>query len=222
MEIYSVPLGITQCYLIRDKGTILVDCGPPGQIDSFLKGAQRASIDPRQVDLIIQTHGHSDHIGSAKAIKHVTGAKIAMHDPDREWLEQSLSPVPPGVTAWGRILVSVMSLYTRTMTFPETKVEVLLPDEDFPLEPFGIAGKVVYTPGHTMGSVSVLLDTGDAFTGDLVMNRIPLSFGPGFPFLAEDIEKVKTSCRLLLDYGAKTFYPGHGKPFPAEAIRRLL
>lgn len=80
----------------------------------------------------------------------------------------------------------------------------------------------MYTPGHTMGSVSVLLETGDAFVGDLAMNGFPFRLRPGLTILAEDIQKVKESLRLLLDKGAKTVYPGHGKPFPADIIRRVL
>jgi hydroxyacylglutathione hydrolase len=87
---------------------------------------------------------------------------------------------------------------------------------------FGIPGKVVYTPGHTMGSVSVLLETGDAFVGDLAMSGFPVRFNPGPPVFAEDTKRVKESIRMLLERGAKTFYPGHGKPFAAEVIKKDL
>ena len=73
-----------------------------------------------------------------------------------------------------------------------------------------------------MGSVSVLLETGDAFVGDLAMNGLPMRIGPGLPIFAEDLQKVKESWQLLLDRGAKTVYPAHGKPFSADAIRRIL
>ena len=44
-----------------------------------------------------------------------------------------------------------------------------------------------------MGSVSVLLETGDAFVGDLAMNEFPFSLSPGLPIVAENIEEVKAS-----------------------------
>ena len=102
------------------------------------------------------------------------------------------------------------------------KVDIALGDEEFSLAPFGISGKVLYTPGHTLGSVSVLLDSGNAFVGDLAMNGIPFHFRPGLPIFAEDLELVKRSWRLLLDQGAKVIYPGHGKPFRADIISRLV
>ena len=87
---------------------------------------------------------------------------------------------------------------------------------------FGIHGKVIHTPGHSSGSISVLLETGDAFVGDLAMNGFPLRIGPGLPIFAEDLQKVKESWKLLLDMGVKNVYPAHGNPFSAEMIRKIL
>jgi glyoxylase-like metal-dependent hydrolase (beta-lactamase superfamily II) len=68
----------------------------------------------------------------------------------------------------------------------------------------------------------VLLETGEAFEGDLAMSQPPLRFSPGLPIFAEDLEKVKQSWRLLLDLGAKTIYPAHGKPFAADILRAAV
>lgn len=55
-----------------------------------------------------------------------------------------------------------------------------------------------YTAGHTMGSVSVLLETGNAIVGELAMNGFPLLTGPGLPTIAEDMQRVKETWKLLL------------------------
>ena len=222
MNIHIVRMGITRCYIIQDKGTIMVDSGPPNKLDSFIKSMQKASIDPKQIKLIVHTHGHWDHIASAKAIKETTGAQIAMHEPDKDWLEKSLNQLPPGVTTWGRILLKLTSRYMRSAKIPAINVDIVLRDEEFSLASFGIPGEVLFTPGHTMGSVSVLLETGDAFVGDLAMNGFPFRLRPGLTILAEDNQKVKESWKLLLHKGAKTVYPGHGKPFSAGIIRKAL
>ncbi|MEA3435975.1 MAG: MBL fold metallo-hydrolase, partial [Thermodesulfobacteriota bacterium] len=106
--------------------------------------------------------------------------------------------------------------------FPAAKVDIILRDEDFSLTGFGIPGKIIYTPGHSPGSVSVLLETGDAFVGDLAMNSFPLRLSPGLPLFADDIQEVKDSLKLLLDKGATKIYPAHGKPFSAELIRKFI
>jgi hydroxyacylglutathione hydrolase len=222
MKIQTVRMGITRCYIIQDKGTIMVDSGPPNKLGVFTKSLQKASINPKQIKLIVLTHGHWDHIGSAKVIKETTGAQVALHEPDKTWLEKSLNQLPPGATTWGSILMKLTSNYMRSAKIAATTVDIVLQDEDFTLASFGISGRVVYTPGHTMGSVSILLDSGDAFIGDLAMNGLPFNVRPGLPVFAEDIKRVKESCTLLLDKGAKTFYPGHGKPFSANLLQRFL
>lgn len=102
------------------------------------------------------------------------------------------------------------------------KTDLTVGDEGLPLDDYGIPGRILYTPGHTVGSLSVLLDSGEAFVGDLAMNKFPLRRNPGLPVLADDIEKVKDSWRNLMELGAVTVYPGHGKPFSIEAIRKAL
>jgi len=97
-----------------------------------------------------------------------------------------------------------------------------LGDEGLALDVYGIPGKVIYTPGHSPGSVSVLLETGDVFVGDMAMNKFPLRFGPGMPIFAEDMAKLEKSWKLLLDAGAKTIYPAHGESFSVDVIRKAL
>jgi glyoxylase-like metal-dependent hydrolase (beta-lactamase superfamily II) len=99
---------------------------------------------------------------------------------------------------------------------PATNVDIVLGDGDFRLTEYGIPGKIVFTHGHSIGSVSVLLETGDAFVGDLTMNGFPLRLNPGLPILAENMQKVRASWKVLLDQGAKTIYPAHGKPFSVK------
>jgi len=222
IDIHPIHLGFDCSYIVKDKGTIMIDCGKPKKLKHFMQGIEKASIKPEEVRLIVLTHGHFDHVGSAKDVKEATGAKIAMHEKEKDWLEKSLKPLPPGVTLWGKIFVNILKMFMPFIHIPPTDVDVILTDEEFSLDEFGIPGKVIYTPGHSSGSVSVLLETGDVFVGDLAMNKFPLSFGPGLPIFAEDRDKVIESWKILLDQGAKTVYPAHGEAFSADIIRKEL
>ena len=102
------------------------------------------------------------------------------------------------------------------------KVDIALGDEDFSLIEYGIPGRVIYTPGHSMGSVSILLDSGEAIIGDLAMNHKLLRLTPGLPIFAEDINLVKESWRKLLQENIPLIYPGHGPPFSPDVIRKTL
>jgi hydroxyacylglutathione hydrolase len=114
------------------------------------------------------------------------------------------------------------NLLVPFIKFSGTPVDLALEDEDFSLEPYGIHGRVIHTPGHTAGSMSLLLDTGDAFVGDLAVNGLPMRIGPGMPEVAENTDAVKDGWRLLLSNGVKRIYPTHGNHFGAEVLEKLL
>jgi hydroxyacylglutathione hydrolase len=202
----------------------MVDGGPPNKAEDFRKAIEKIQIKPQDIKLIVLTHGHFDHIGSAKEIKEITGAKIVMHRLDIDYVEKSkwTHMLPKGVGIWGSINSALTHVTIPFINFPPFEVDIIIGDEGMPLTDFGIPGKVIYTPGHTAGSISVILDSGDAFIGCLAQNKLPLRWSPGLPVLADDIEKVKESWRSILDLGIKTVYPGHGKPFSVDIIRKAL
>ena len=221
-EIYPLRLGVNQAYILRDKGIVMIDGGAPGKIGAFLKGIDRIPVSPAEINLLILTHGHWDHIGSARDIKEITGAKTAMHQREKACLEESAVVMPPGAGLWGRVFGSILRLFINNVNIPSARVDITLGGEDFTLHEFGISGRIIPTPGHSPGSVSVLLDTGEAFVGDLAMNAFPLRCRPGLPIFADDLEQVKKSWRTLLDQGAAMVYPAHGKPFPADLMRKCV
>jgi glyoxylase-like metal-dependent hydrolase (beta-lactamase superfamily II) len=201
----------------------MVDGGPPKMRTTFLKRMRDLSFDPGEIQLIILTHGDFDHVGSAKEIQEIAGAKIAIHKKDRMNLEQGLFNWPKGVTTWGRISRSILlPLLKNKMTIPPVQADIILDNRDLSLNKYGISGKILYSPGHTLGSVSVLLDTGEAFVGCLAHNNLPFRLQPGLPIYAENIELIKKSWRLLIDRGAKMIFPAHGKPFSVEIIKKYI
>jgi glyoxylase-like metal-dependent hydrolase (beta-lactamase superfamily II) len=221
-KISSISLGFGQCYLIQGDGLIAVDAGAPGKGKKLLEWIDGAGIDRRELQLIILSHGHWDHIGSAREIQEATGARIVMHEEDAQWLEESSTPLSPGITSYGRMFNGIMELFMPLVHVPAAEVNIKLGNEDFPLYDYGIPGKVVHTPGHTAGSVSILLDSGEVFVGDLLVNKLPLSLKPRLSIFAQSENSLRKSWEILLEKGAQMIYPAHGKPFPASAISYVL
>jgi glyoxylase-like metal-dependent hydrolase (beta-lactamase superfamily II) len=221
--IHTIPLGLDNVYVVKDRGSIIIDGGTPKKGKAFLKCLGEVEIKPEEIQLIILTHGHWDHVGSTAEIKEMTGAKVVMHKNEKRWLEESLKPTPPGVTAWGKISTKLFSwAIVRFVHIQSTKVDIVLEDDEFSLEEYGVSGKIVYAPGHSSGSVSILLETGEAFVGDMAMNKFLLRLSPGLPIYAEDWSKLIESWKMLLNRGIKTVYPAHGEPFSVDIIRKAI
>jgi hydroxyacylglutathione hydrolase len=218
-EIHRVSYPAFSCYLIREDALVLVDAGP-ARHGAELLGRMDALSLPHQISLLLLTHGHWDHIGSANEIRELTGCKVAVHQQDREWVERGFRPTPPAASAWGRVMGALTERMFRSyMNLPGTPIDVVVDSEELSLQPFGIRGRALHTPGHSAGSMSILLDSGDAFVGDLVMNGW---FGPSMSPWVEDAATVRESWRLLLNKGAKRIYPAHWKPFGADRLERLV
>jgi glyoxylase-like metal-dependent hydrolase (beta-lactamase superfamily II) len=217
-EITTIKLGITNCFLIRSASNILIDAGGPNMVRKFLVKLDKLAVRPTDIDLIIITHGHWDHIGSASEIKDATRARIMMCEQDARLLENAEVVIPPALTPWGRVLTFLGGAVSSRISFKPAKVDMVVREPEISLSPFGLDAKVIRTPGHTPGSLCVLLNNGEILAGDMAMNGPPLTWGPRLPIFAQDIDRVKRSWERLKEMGAKTVFPSHGKPFD---IRRL-
>ena len=222
-QIIPFNSSINTCYILKDKGAVLIDGAWPGSVPSFSKLLSVHEISPEEIKLIILTHGDFDHVGGTKEIQELTGAQIVMHHNDSEYLEKAIFHWTGGVTAWGKISRTLMiPLVKGKGRFPSATVHIVLGDNGLSLREYRIPGEIVFTPGHTLGSISVILESGEAFVGCMAQNRIPFGFRPKLPIYAKDIELLKKSWSQVISMGAKTIYPGHGKPFPVDMIKEYL
>lgn len=86
---------------------------------------------------------------------------------------------------------------------------------------FGVNGRIVHTTGHTSGSISLLLDSGEAFVGDLAVNYLPFNISI-FPPFAEDTAQLIASWKKIQRMGARIILLAHGIPFSAEKFKKYF
>ena len=222
VKIYPIHCGFDTVYALKGDGVILIDGGDPNKLGNIKKGIAKALIQPEEIKLIILTHGHWDHIGSARDIKQMTRARILLHHKDMHFLADEIPTQPPGLTTWGKTMNTMLTLVSPLIHIPKFEVDIIAEDKELSLAEYGIPGRIIPTPGHSWGSVSVLLDSGDVFVGDLAMNLFPLRLNPGLPVFGDDMAIVKNSWKKLLDRDVKTIYPAHGNSFPSQIMRNLI
>ena len=217
--VIPIPLGHVNAFLVRGIRPILVDTGFPGSAPKILSALQKEGYRPWELALIVITHAHLDHTGSAAALAGATGAPVLVHKAEADYLSSGASaPVIPA-SFTGRIFRLVTGKHAPA---PEPGITpVIRIDAPYRLDAFGTDGEVVPTPGHTRGSLSVQLATGEVIIGDLVMGMFP-AHKPRLPFFAEDTETVKTSIRTILDRKPSIIYTGHGGPFTCDQLEALL
>ncbi len=216
--------GLLYTYLVLGLRPILVDAGMPGKSAQILSAIAKQGVNPKDLALIFLTHGHIDHFGSAQELRKETGAPIAIHTRDVEALRRGRSSVSQPVGFFGRV-------FNRT-PLPHATVPGFEPDiiftEEQSLDAFGLQGRIIETPGHTPGSISIFLANGELLAGDLLAGGLGqglLPFRqhhPAHPPFQENFEQVRQSIEKIVQLAPTKIYVGHGGPLSLQDVQQFL
>ena len=169
---------------------MLFDLGWPGTMGAMLANLRRMNIPLSEIRCGVASHYHIDHAGLAQELK-LAGMRLLV-------FETQLEAIPP-MKAFTKPQDHYLEITTGDIA------PVAFAESRSILAQIGIAGEILSTPGHSPDSVSLLLDDGSVFTGDLPPEEIPEA---GIPDL------VAASWRMLRERGAKKVYPAHGPVRP--------
>jgi len=212
-KIVPIFLKYSNVHLIKNGASALVDTGYTGNAEKILEAIKEEG-KPKEAVLIVITHGHLDHIGSLPELRKNLGARIVAHRNAIEALRTGKSVSQKKASILGRLAGS------RGLKGWEPVEPDIIVDGEMDLKDFGIDGSIIPTPGHTDGSISILLESGEALVGDLVVGGMINHKKPSHSLFAEDKEQAAKSVMLLLERGAKVFFGSHGGPFKAEEVRK--
>lgn len=171
------------------RSRLLIDLGWPGRAAALFANLDRMGVPLSEIRYGLATHYHIDHAGAAQDLK-LRGVPLLV-------MEEQVYAIPL-MKQW----IKPADGYTEITT--HDNVVIATSDSRAFLAEMGIAGEILRTPGHSDDSVSLVLDMGCAFTGDLTLERMVSK---------EDPEVVARSWQMLRDRGVTTIYPGHGNSY---------
>jgi glyoxylase-like metal-dependent hydrolase (beta-lactamase superfamily II) len=213
--IHWLPLySMVNVYLVAmPDGLMLVDAGIGLAAGRILRAVDSLAPAHGPLRQIVITHGHSDHVGGAAAIRERTGATIWMHPAD----------APALTSGAGNRAVSAEdgNLLTRLMPGGVRPAEVEGELADGMELPFAPGWAVIHTPGHTAGQCCFYQREARVLvTGDSVMRwfgRLTMPFSMATVDMEQNAEQVRRLAELDLD----VVLFGHGPPLRAEPADRL-
>jgi glyoxylase-like metal-dependent hydrolase (beta-lactamase superfamily II) len=200
------------CYLvITDTGMLLVDTGMPGSADKIIKYVGKISKNTPKITHIIITHADIDHIGSAAAVKKITGAKLVIHAEDAPILAGK-----KGLKAIRGPMAVPFKLLSRLMRAQPVEPDIVI-TKDFEIDGF----KVIHTPGHTSGSICLykpgsIIFVGDALKSDKAGNPTPFS-----RLMSSDPAQARASLDAIAQLDYDICLTGHGAPIKGNAAAKI-
>jgi endoribonuclease LACTB2 len=187
INILNVGYNSTNYYLLTTtKSKLLVDVGWPETLPKMVHSLQRYQLQLKDIPYMLATHFHPDHAGLVQDAKQ-QGVKLVLMENQLAFLTELNQSKQP------------QNHYIEITLNDNLN---LRPSEsrDF-LARLGIAGEIIATPGHSDDSVTLILDEGLAFTGDLHL--------PEFA-TAEQMERTTASWAKIRRFHVHTIYPAHG------------
>ena len=222
LEIHDIPSSWATSYLIEtDEALFLVDAGFVRHDAAVLKRIEDLGRSPEELRFALVTHVHPDHFGGLAALRGVADFEIGCHPLHLGALQEGRGMHSPGLTWWARPYMAVARLAFRFLTFTGVPSSRAVARGES-LHHLGLPGRVHYTPGHSEGCVSLVLDDGTALTGDLVQGPRRPGALPEFPAMGLDTRLILSSWRSLLDLGVRRILPAHGAPHDAQQLRLAL
>lgn len=227
-DIIKLDLGGVNSYLIKnDNGFYLVDAGGHLVLDKefndrrdlLVKELDKQGVNKENLKLIILTHGDNDHVCNADFIRNKYEAPIAIHKNDLDLVENLTVEMAMKSFNYSSFIFKmvfkimnkkILQVMKKTVDeYKPFKPDIIIDEDEFDFNKYGLDAKAIYTPGHTKGSISILTSEENLLCGDTFDNNKK----PERALNALDFDELDRSIEKLKKYQIKNVYPGHGNEF---------
>lgn len=223
-NIYLVSTGRSNAYLLAGDDLALVDTGMPGEEKSILEGIKDIGRSPEELNHILITHAHMDHMGSVAAVKKATKALIVASAQEVDYIEGLKKTWTMGREGVGGELFrgALFLLETFFVRYEPARVDIRCTGGEL-IDCFG-GIRVIASPGHSPGSLSYYHPArGILFTGDALSGVPGLKLPPRLG--CADYHEALTTAKKLSELDFELCLLGHGNPVvhgASLAVKKLI
>lgn len=206
-KIVRILSGRSNVFLLTNgEKNILVDTSISLSWSKLQRRFERLNI--KTIDYLILTHSHFDHTANANRIKEKYKSTVVIHMNDAPQLSKGETVIPRGAVIFTTLLVNTVSrLIPNSLFRYDPCVPDIIVNSDIYLNNPGFNLFLMHTPGHTFGSMSLIIDDEIAIVGDTMFGVFSWSVYPPF---ADDCEMMIKSWKKLLETNCYIFLPSHG------------
>lgn len=211
-KIIRMLAGRSNAFLVANGGKfLLVDSGPGSCWKTLDRRLRRLGVG--RLDALVLTHAHYDHAGNAARLQEKHKTKVIAHIAEGPFLARGENSAVGGTNALTRLMVAGLGkLFARRARYEPCRPDIQV-DPAFDLREFGLKADILHTPGHTPGSLSVIVDDEIALVGDAMFGVFP---GSVLPPYAVDAGELVRSWGKLLATKCRLFLPAHGSANPRQ------
>src|SRR5579885_1653274 len=205
--VVQVPLRATSCFLLLDWRVTLIDTGLPGSAGRILRAVALCRRRDDEIERIVITHYHPDHLGGLAELQRRVPAKAAIHAVEAPVVQSTEGPPPP--FASGPLRTLSRPVVNRAFRYQPVRIDEPLHDGD-ELPVLG-GMRIVHTPGHTPGHIALYFPRlALLIAGDAMEHRAGVLSGPA-PRVTADLPLALASlgklARLEVDVIAFSHFP---------------
>jgi hydroxyacylglutathione hydrolase len=225
-KVIQILSGRSNVFLLTNgEKSILIDTSPKYMWDILQKRLNNLNVN--HIDYLILTHAHMDHAENSQRIKEKYKTLVIVHRNEASYLASGNNIIPQGTNLFTRAIINFLAKHIAPKIRYEPCQFDFLVDTKFDLTDFGFNAYIIHTPGHTTGSISVIIDDEVALVGDTMFGVYK---GSVFPPYANDIKQMINSWGQLLETNCSVFIPSHGsansrflvqKDFNKRSIEKL-
>ena len=213
-----VLTGRSNAFLISNDSThVLIDAGHANGYRPLSRSLAQLRVPQEGLTACVLTHAHYDHAENAHRIQERYATKLIIQQQEAGNLSRGENPITYGTTRFTRPLTNRFG--TRVLSlkhYPSANPDITY-DEIFDLNSLGLDAYLLHTPGHSVGSASVIVHHEIAIVGDAMFGVFP---GSAFPPFADLPFVLIESWKKLLDTGCTLFLPAHGGAVTREVLQR--